>query len=204
MHLSRARRGSAIRIGLGAGVVSVALVAAGQLSPTGSGSPGREPLPPTDLSDAVAEVFSSSECIRSDAALARISEQIDRLGFADWTVTIADGVRPGKCVGAGFVVRDHRILLMPAVSAALREAIDEMEESLLADCYDESGARQFVTGLLARADEEAWDISTDGPVGGPVDRFDEVMHHIDAGCYVYSGTGWTADGVRIIYLTGKR
>ena len=43
---------------------------------------------------------------------------------------------------------------------------------------------------------------TDGPIGGPNDRIDEIMAHVDAGCVVYGGSGATEDGTPVFYVGG--
>jgi hypothetical protein len=174
------------------------------MTPTSSGSRSQEPLPPVELSKAVASIFSASECLGADVAQQELESLVYQLTLTDWRVTVAASVRPGDCVGASIQVEPRRILLLPAASPALRLAIDRLQDSLLATCFGEAGARTLVNQVLADAGLPDWQIDANGPEGGPVDRFDQVMRHLDAGCFVYSGTGWTADGTRIIYLTGKR
>jgi hypothetical protein len=42
---------------------------------------------------------------------------------------------------------------------------------------------------------DGWRIET-GPLSVPSDREQEIERHVENGCWVYSTTGWTAEGTR--------
>jgi hypothetical protein len=65
---------------------------------------------------------------------------------------------------------------------------------------DEAHAR--LADALVAAGEQLFEIRTGGPVGGPSAQVDEIFAHVDAGCAIYGGMGWTAEGLPIFYVGG--
>lgn len=71
-----------------------------------------------------------------------------------------------------------------------------------------AGPKEEVTALieavLVEAGMDGWEIRTDGPgIVGPGDRIEEIERHVENGCWIYSTTGWTAEGTRLFWIAGK-
>lgn len=88
--------------------------------------------------------------------------------------------------------------MAPAVASALAAISDE----LLKGCYARDEAVAHLSAALIEAGESGFFVRTDGPIGGPDDRIDEIMAHVDAGCVVYGGSGATEDGTPVFYVGG--
>jgi len=88
--------------------------------------------------------------------------------------------------------------MAPAVASAVAAISDE----LLEGCYTRDEAVARLSAALIEAGESGFFLRTDGPIGGPNDRIDEIMAHVDAGCVVYGGSGATEDGTPVFYVGG--
>jgi hypothetical protein len=51
--------------------------------------------------------------------------------------------------------------------------------------------------------QSGFEIRSGGAIGGPVDRFQEVVRHVEAGCVIYSTVGFSEEGVRVYWLAGE-
>jgi hypothetical protein len=81
-------------------------------------------------------------------------------------------------------------------------ALERAREDLYARRLTKVEATDYLASVLRRLAETGFEIRTDGPVAAPPDRFDDVMRHVEAGCFIYSGSGWTSRGTAIFYLAG--
>ncbi len=88
--------------------------------------------------------------------------------------------------------------MAPAVASAVAAISDELLES----CYTRDEAVAGLSAALIESGESGFFVRTDGPIGGPNDRMDEIMAHVDAGCVVYGGSGATEDGTPVFYVGG--
>jgi hypothetical protein len=88
--------------------------------------------------------------------------------------------------------------MAPAVASAVAAISDE----LLEGCYTRDEAVARLSDALIEPGESGFFVRTDGPIGGPNDRIDEIMAHVDAGCVVYGGSGATEDGTPVFYVGG--
>lgn len=97
----------------------------------------------------------------------------------------------------------RRVVLIPALRPDVRAALQGVTEALYQQCLDREAAIAYVTAALRRLGESGFEVRTDGPITAPVDRRDEVFSHVEQGCWIYAGTGWTDEGKRLYYVIGK-
>lgn len=157
---------------------------------------------PADLQELLHQVLSSSDCVTATEAEDGIRAELSNLGYERWEIASGPGVQTASCVTVTTDGPSQRITLIMALHADVRAALEEMAEHLLNECYREEQAVAKIEAVLESIGEFGWSIRSDGPVGGPGERIDEIVEHVTAGCAVYSGTGWTEDGRRVIYIAG--
>ncbi len=88
------------------------------------------------------------------------------------------------------------------MAPAVASAVAAISDDLLDGCYSRDEAVIRLSAALIEAGESGFFVRTDGPIGGPDDRIDEIMAHVDAGCVVYGGSGATEDGRPVFYVGG--
>ena len=86
------------------------------------------------------------------------------------------------------------------LSPAVRAALEVVSARLLDDCFEPDEAVALVSTALLEAGSGGFFVRTDGPIGGPSDRIDEIMAHVEAGCAIYGGSGATEDGTPVFYV----
>jgi hypothetical protein len=190
-----------------AGIALMLVIGASLLfDPTGDANQSQswdvDPLPPTDLEQAVNEVFGSG-CISASEAEDGVETRLTELGYSDWHVSRGAGVRVDGCVSAMIDTVNRQVRLLMALRPQVKAALYHAANRLLDECMSQEEATSLVSSVLADLDELRWEIQSTGLVGGPLNRLDEVERHVAAGCWVYTGTGWTADGTRLFYIGGK-
>jgi hypothetical protein len=89
-----------------------------------------------------------------------------------------------------------------SLSPAVIEALDVVAADLLAKCYGRQEGITQLTAALVEAGASGFFVRTDGPIGGPSEKIDEIMAHVDAGCVIYGGSGSTGNGTRVFYIGG--
>lgn len=97
---------------------------------------------------------------------------------------------------------DHPKTSDMRLTKAQMAALDAVQAELLEGCFGREEGVARLTSALVDAGASGFFVRTDGPVGGPSDRIEEITAHVDAGCVVYGGSGATADGTRIFYIGG--
>lgn len=70
-------------------------------------------------------------------------------------------------------------------------------------CLSKDEAAAFLESRLRSLGESGFEVRSDGPLAAPVDQKDAVLHHVDAGCWVYSTSGRTGDGAAVYYISGR-
>lgn len=189
------------RVQLLAGAVMLAAgLAIGVMRPP---PPTGEPhqTPPPEIEAFLAATFRDDRCVTATEADGLIRGELARLGYATWTVTWGNGVKPQGCVGYDyFDVND--VVLLPALSPDLRTALEAFREETFSDCFTERGAIDRLRSVLTRLGESEFEIRPGGPVGAPPERIDEVVEHVQAGCFIYSTTGFSETGDRIYWVAG--
>lgn len=124
------------------------------------------------------------------------------LGREDWSVRRQLDIRTSGCVTYSINPVSKEIGLLPALHPDVRHALEFVREELYTRCLSEDDATRYLRAKLEGAGEVEFEIRSDGPVGAPRERFDEVMRHVEAGCFIYSGPGWMEDGTPVFYLAG--
>jgi hypothetical protein len=89
-----------------------------------------------------------------------------------------------------------------ALSPAVIAALEAVSADLLVGCYGREEGVARLSAALLEAGESGFYVRTDGPIGGPDDRIDEITAHVDAGCVIYGGSGTTEDGTPVFYIGG--
>ncbi len=89
-----------------------------------------------------------------------------------------------------------------ALSPAVIAALEAVSAELLARCYGREEGVARLSAALVEAGESGFYVRTDGPIGGPDDRIDEITAHVHAGCVIYGGSGSTGDGIPVFYIGG--
>jgi hypothetical protein len=163
-----------------------------------------DPAPPPHLAEAVNQVFTEGRCISAAEADETIRVRLHDLGYAEWEIKWGPGVQSKSCVGAAVDTVAGRIVLIRGLRPEVKEALMLVADELLNLCLGKEEAAGLITSALTGLGETGWQLRTDGPIGGPLDRLDEVERHVDAGCFIYSGTGLTADGGRVYYIGGRQ
>jgi hypothetical protein len=158
---------------------------------------------PAELERLVAAVIRPSDCVPPATAAGRLRASLDASSFADWTVLWGGGVGVSGCISVGFNTIDRRLVLIPTARPEVKEAMEEVRQDLLARCLGEEGAIEAVASALSRIGEHDPAIRTDGPVVFQVSQKDQVISHVAAGCFVYSGMSWTAEGVPVYWVGGS-
>lgn len=158
---------------------------------------------PEGLERAVNETFPNASCVTAATAEHEIRRRAPDLALSDWEITLGPGVRNQDCVRGSVNVGSHRIILLLAQRPEVGAALSRVANTLLERCFDQGDATFLVASVLNTLGESGWEIQNDGPVGGPLGRLDEVERHVEAGCYVYAGTGWTSEGLRLYFVSGR-
>jgi hypothetical protein len=139
-------------------------------------------------------------CVSASEARPALEAQLNADGFTHWTVESRAGGT--ACVTAGPIEPEEVVVLLPVLGGDLSAVMAKVREELMERCLDEAQTRSFVTQALHGAGLADFEITTDGPVGYPRGQRDAVSEHMDAGCFVYSGSGHTADGVPLFGISG--
>jgi len=204
-------RGTSRRRGVGSSllVVAVAIVAGlcgvgvrSLLDSSQSTTFGGTPAPP-ELEAALAAAFPEDSCVAATDGELAVSEILDRQEHADWRIALGTGATDEACVGALVDAGSRRVTLIMALSPALRERLEILAADLRSECHPRDEAARLVTTILDEMSPPGWELRIGGRINAPSERMEEVLRHIDAGCWIYSGTGWSADGTRLFWIGGK-
>lgn len=205
-HLRRSipgRRPGPVAASFAIVVAVIASVWALSTRPWESRLDGSEGAAPEEVAMVVHQVFDKARCTSALIAEQDLRSKLDQVGHSDWTITTNSEVAPTQCVNATIDATARRVVLMLALRPEVREALQGVTVEFIERCYDKEQAIEYLKAVLVGLSQVGFDIKTDGPLTAPVDRVDEVLRHIDNGCWVYSGTGWTDEGRRIYYISGR-
>jgi hypothetical protein len=158
--------------------------------------------PPALLDAQLVGMFREDECIAPSVARERVADMFDQLGLADWTIDMSANIEASRCVGAAIHAERRAVVLHMATSPEAKAAIEDVAATLLRQCMKRDEALALLTSRLESAGERDFITRTDGPVGGPLDQLDQIVAHHQKGCAIFSGVGWTEDGMRVYYLAG--
>lgn len=161
------------------------------------------PAPPPGLEAALGELSTDGECFAAKDAEFAVRSRLDELGLEDWTVVLGTGAHEDACVSFSLDTAGRRVALIWALSPKVREGLEQLRDDLLNECLSRDEAADRVRAILRKAGEVEWELRMGGRVNAPSDRIEEARAHIAAGCWIYSGTGWTADGTRLFWIGGN-
>lgn len=155
------------------------------------------------IDEVIRLVWNDTECVSAREASAVLPEMLADRGHAAWVVSWAPGVRGSSCVGATVDSATREIILNQALRPEVTVALEGVADELLRNCLTEEQASEVISSTLRELGETGWELRSDGPLGGPIDRIDEVRRHVDAGCFICSGTGLTPEGHRLYFVGGR-
>lgn len=165
--------------------------------------PGSDEVPPPpDLEAGVVGLFSEEDCVSPQQAEQQINSLLTELGYAGWTVEHGTGAATSECVVAGLDNQTRTVTLFMALTPEVNEELAAVREQLYRECRTRDEAAALVDAVLRDAGVEGYRIES-GSLSVPSDRAEEIQRHVDNGCWVYSTTGWTADGTRMFWIAGK-
>lgn len=147
-------------------------------------------------------LFSEDECITAESAASKVQASLRELGYDEWSVIRGPGASGNACVGASIDAETGQVILLMALAPDLRASLDELRDRLLDECHSKDEAADLVRSLLTEHGLQGWELRVGGRINVPSERNDEAMRHIAAGCWIYSGTGWTEDGTRLFWVGG--
>lgn len=167
--------------------------------------PGNDQVPlPPGLEDRVTSLFSEDACVAPQVADEQINAILADLGYSEWSVEPGTGAADTECVVPTLDGETQIITLLMALPPEVADGLAAVREQLFIECRTRDEAFALVEAVLVKAGIEGWEIRTDGPgISGPGDRIEEIERHVENGCWVYSTTGWTADGTRLFWIAGK-
>lgn len=177
-------------------VAATAVVIAGATSVLALSSDSQE-----EAVQAVVDSVFKGECKTPAAAASELGKQLEAGGYADWT--IASRAESTDCVTGGVIALSKTVALVPVDAPDVTAAMDEVGAELMRRCLNEVDAKAFVEQALNSVGVSRFEIQTDGPLAYPTDQEKDVLKHLDAGCFVYSGAGHTRDGIPVYFINGK-
>ncbi|HSK47434.1 MAG TPA: hypothetical protein VLA05_05450 [Coriobacteriia bacterium] len=186
-----------------AALIVVAAIAWALLRPTSmTQRPSSEETPPSAVTTAAEEVYAGDKCLSFAEAEQRMQAALRQVGSSDWQVRSELDARRNSCTTFSIDRGSMLVRILPALHPDARETLDALREELYVECLSREAAITRLDERLRAAGQDNFEIRTDGPVGAPRERFDEVMRHVERGCFIYSGPGWTADGQPLFFLAG--
>jgi hypothetical protein len=197
-HVATRRVAMAV-IAVGIGLLGSALSRAGHDAPLWN----TDSAPAADIQSAIASVFAGRSCVTGAQAEEGIGPRLLELGYRDWSVVSGPGVRGDGCVSSTTDTVRKRVVLIMALRPEVKEALAVVAARLLDECLTKEQAREAVAAALREVGELGWELREDGPIGGPVNRLDDIKQHVAKGCFIYSGTGWGPDGQRLYFIAGR-
>lgn len=167
--------------------------------------PGSDEVPPPpELENKVASLFSEDACVSPQVAEEQITAALADLGYSEWSLAFGTGAADTECVAAGLDGQTRTVLLIMALTPEVRTGLAVVQEQLYRECRTKDETTDLVEAVLREAGMENWKIETSsGSPAVPIDRAEEIERHVANGCWVYSTTGWTADGTRVFWIAGN-
>lgn len=160
--------------------------------------------PPAEVQATLDRRIPADSCVAARELEPQLAADLASAGLTSWRIRRGTGVEDTTCVGAATDSEARTVTLLMAVPPDLREKLDAVAEALLAECKSKDQAAALVEAVLSRFELTGWELRQGGRINYPSDRADEVRRHLEAGCWIYSGTGWTDGGVRLFWIGGKQ
>lgn len=203
----RLRRGP-IQALIAVGLVAVWWIVAASSIPA-DGDASVDPPPPSNLLVAANDLESTllarsaGECSYAKDMEAGLEGVLSGLGLEGWVTQRSPGITDRSCVGFGIATNRKVILLVAALPGSLRQSLQAVAETSYERCLKRDEATSLVTDALAGHPEIEWRIRGDAPIGGPIDQLDAIVAHVKSGCFIYSGTGMSDEGMRLFFVVGQ-
>lgn len=183
-------------------LLGVAMIAVWWFHGPPAGGPGG-PVVPETVEVAVTMAFDERRCTTAAEAERSLQESLEESGYTDWSVLKGPALRSTTCVGASVDTLKKHVVLVAVLSPEARQAMQRVTEDLYSRCLSKQEAIEHVTSVLRGLGEADFGVQTDGPLTAPLGREDEILDHVAAGCWVYSGTGTSTSGQRTYFLSGR-
>lgn len=173
------------------------------------GSSGRPAVEPA-LLRALDDLFPDDRCIPPSASLKLVAQELETLGYRDWTVRQLPAAERSPCNSASADAENRWVVLTPASRPEVANTLAAFRVRSLRDCWSRNEAEKLLRRELAAFGLTDYETRDDGPVTFPVDlrrsldlSREEAQRHYDQGCYTYSGVTWAEDGMPIFILAGN-
>lgn len=171
-------------------------------APRTEAEPGDARSAPQGVLVALRQVFDETRCVSVVEARTGLRALLDGAGLNQWSVHLDTQLSPDACVSGAIEATRREVVLVPALRPVTRAAMERETTYLIDHCLSKHAAVLHIEGALMAVGEQDFEVRTDGPMTAPIDRIEDVRSHVQAGCWVYSGTGWTPDGVRLFFVSG--
>ena len=185
---------------------------AGSLATVGANLPQYPDVPDPNVTAALQEAgltgsdgFPAASCGSPDDAQRRIAASLQARGIRDWTIDVRPGVGDGiPCFYVDQIPTIHSIAIFPEPGPQAAEAVHAAAARLATDCLGRSVAFDLIGNALRGAGVTKFRLSANpwDPHGAPIGQGDAYQAHVNAGCFVYAGSGGDADGTLVYYLWG--
>jgi hypothetical protein len=117
-----------------------------------------EPQSPPGLEEAITALFPPDQCVTPAAGQRLVRAELDRLGFAEWTVQ-TNRTNPNEpCVIAGFAPGERSVILVRMTDPAIAKALQAVDQRLWSECFNEQQARELIGQELTRLEVRDWSI----------------------------------------------
>lgn len=164
---------------------------------------GNGPAIPPALETLLPTILTPGKCHSARQTVPEVEASIRRAGLEGWTVELAPGVGPEDCLSSTVDAAAAKVVLISGLHPTVKAAIDRVAARLLDECHSKASAIELVKEAIAAGPSAPWELRTDGGVMGPSEQMDQVHAHVDAGCWIYAGTGTKADGSRVYWVGGR-
>lgn len=158
---------------------------------------------PSGLDVALSAVFDPGVCLTPEIASQKVRELLDARGLSDWTIKSVV-TTDTQCVTwslANLSDVPRTVALIPVSSPEVHRALEEMREDTYTRCMSKDQVVDLLRTRLAALGQADVDVRDDGPLQVPLDRQQQILAHVKAGCWVYSTNGWI-NGRATLFISG--
>lgn len=160
--------------------------------------------PPTELQRAMAAVFPADRCTSPADGERIVREELDRLGYSDWTIQVNPTNDNEPCVYPLFDTAGQTVILVRDQAPERSQGAERLEARLWTECFDEQSARDLIGNELVELGVTDWTIQVDGSITPGSFSAEERARraHMKAGCFVLVGSVQEEDGPAIYLING--
>lgn len=156
----------------------------------------RDPVVPEALTEQIDRPISEADYMSPAEAETFVRGTLDRLGYPDWTVDVADP--DAACVRAGLDASTSTVILQEGWRGADKDVMSALPNLLLEDCYTWDQAVALVEERTAGLPGGPATITRSKSIPIPESDEDLYTSHHQQGCTVLSGSG--ADGSGTLWV----